>query len=54
MRQTAVRLDNTPLLQYFHHINALLERAVAVCRGTVNANSMAILTLEKKEILHRK
>ena len=49
MRQTAVILDNTPLFQYFHHINALLECAVAVCRGTAIANSMATLTLEKKE-----
>ncbi len=47
--QTSVTHDNTPLLQYLPHINALLERAVAVCRGAMNVNSTSVLPLEKKE-----
>ena len=42
--QTAVRLDNPVAVS--STINAL-ERAVAVCRGAMNAISMATLPLEK-------
>ena len=46
--QTSITPDNTYMLQFLPHINALLERAVSVCRAAKNPDN-PIQVLVKKE-----
>lgn len=36
--QSNVTYNNTPVLEFLPHINALLERAMSVCRAATNSD----------------
>ena len=47
--QTSVTHDNAAVFQYLPHINALLERALSVCRAAKDTDITGTLPLERKE-----
>lgn len=49
--QTTVTPHNDTVLQYLPHINALLERAVSVCKAAATTNTTT-QPLEKQETIH--
>ena len=51
--QSSVCHDNTTVLEFLPHINALLENAVSVCKAAMNTvqSSNIILPLIKKEAI---
>ena len=50
--QTAVTHQNDTVLQYLPHINALLERAVSVCRAAETTTTTTTQPLEKQETIY--
>jgi hypothetical protein len=50
--QTTVTHQNDTVLQYLPHINALLERAVSVCKAAETATNAPTQSLEKQETIH--
>lgn len=51
--QSSVTYDNAPVLEFLPHVNALLERAVSVCRAAMNMETIdaGAQPLMKKENL---
>lgn len=50
--QMTVTHQNDSVLQYLPHINALLERAVSVCKAAETTTSAPTQPLEKQENIH--
>ena len=50
--QTTVTPQNDTVLQFLPHINALLERAVSVCKAAATTTNATIQPLEKQETIH--
>ena len=47
--QAKVTPQNDALMQYLPHINALLERAVTLCKAAETSTPVAIQTLKKQD-----
>ena len=50
--QTTVTPQNDTVLQYLPHINALLERAVSVCKAAATTTNATIQPLGKQKTIH--